>query len=764
MGILDGIDELPPLQGKNPGGDGGVFGGMDELPAIGSADHAPARKAIEPKVVEDARRPADDGEISLGDALSSAGKNLLPSSGRALKQTARALTVDLPETVDAVKQLGKGAVSKIGGALGVDQDPAEKEKNEAVLNALGAHYKETYGSMKGFKNALAKDPASILMDVATPISGGLGAGAKMAGTASSVGRALKIASKAAQYADPVSATVGAAGAAAKGANQAVKGITSFTAKVPKSALDLAQAAGSTGNKTLRDAFDRHYSGAGDSSEIFDAAQDALEKVKAKNSAQYLATKNGLAAKQNTANFSGIQAAVDALPGDINKRAGAHFVPDPRNPGQYVVAGIPPHHFDGSNAVAAKVKGLVEDYAANPSSHTFEGLDTLKQAIHDATVSLGFRDGSKEYAHAMKVYGAVKNELEAVAPGYNQLMEQWSNARNGVQALKTLGISDKGNAVTALNKLLRAEKSHTGKDLISTLANEREDLPYMLAGAHLNPYTHSGGTNLLDLVLGGGGLYLTGGAHGLAALSLTSPRMMGGVQRGIGAVERAADYPAAHAAMYTAKELRPGEGDAPPDQKPEQKTQQSAPAPAADTRGVRNNNGGNIIDGPFAKSQPGYAGADPHPGPNGEIYAKFETPDHGEKASLALLKSYGSRGYDTVRKIAERWTPRGPNPDSVVDGKIAAMKRFLGVSADQRLDMSNPDLLRRVYESIFGTENGKPRTRRASGGRVVNHEKEALRLIDQAERGLRHQNKKTEPLLNIHDDVVADALKAADKYI
>jgi hypothetical protein len=65
---------------------------------------------------------------------------------------------------------------------------------------------------------------------------------------------------------------------------------------------------------------------------------------------------------------------------------------------------------------------------------------------------------------------------------------------------------------------------------------------------------------------------------------------------------------------------------------------------------RHNTGG-IIDSPFARSQPGYAGA------NGR-YAAFETPEHGLAAHRKLVESYVSRGIDTPAAIAARWAPAG----------------------------------------------------------------------------------------------------------
>lgn len=61
------------------------------------------------------------------------------------------------------------------------------------------------------------------------------------------------------------------------------------------------------------------------------------------------------------------------------------------------------------------------------------------------------------------------------------------------------------------------------------------------------------------------------------------------------------------------------------------------------RNIRNNNVGNIKDGDFAKSQPGYIGSD-------GTYARFATPEAGRAAGIQLVKNYMSRGQNTLRDI------------------------------------------------------------------------------------------------------------------
>lgn len=86
------------------------------------------------------------------------------------------------------------------------------------------------------------------------------------------------------------------------------------------------------------------------------------------------------------------------------------------------------------------------------------------------------------------------------------------------------------------------------------------------------------------------------------------------------------------------------------------------------RATRNNNPGNIEDGPFARKMPGYKGSDGR-------FAVFDSAENGRNAQLTLLRGYLTKGLDTPLKIASRWAPageKGNNPQryaSFIAGKL-----------------------------------------------------------------------------------------------
>ncbi|EAO9546035.1 hypothetical protein AWI62_11615 [Salmonella enterica] len=119
------------------------------------------------------------------------------------------------------------------------------------------------------------------------------------------------------------------------------------------------------------------------------------------------------------------------------------------------------------------------------------------------------------------------------------------------------------------------------------------------------------------------------------------------------------------------------------------------SPGDATRGIRNNNPGNLE----------YSKSNPWVGQNGDDgrFAKFETPEHGIRALGRNLMSYQRQGIDTVNEIINRWAPPTDNNDTAA--YIKAVCEQLGVSADEPLDSSNPDTLKALCAAIIQHENG-----------------------------------------------------------
>lgn len=97
------------------------------------------------------------------------------------------------------------------------------------------------------------------------------------------------------------------------------------------------------------------------------------------------------------------------------------------------------------------------------------------------------------------------------------------------------------------------------------------------------------------------------------------------------------------------------------------------APQSSANALAGNNPGGINDGAFAKTQPGYSGA------NGR-FASFNSLQDGINAQKALLGSYVKRGINTPLAIASRWAPKGDGGnDPAAYARNIAQQMGIGVN-------------------------------------------------------------------------------------
>jgi gas vesicle protein len=113
--------------------------------------------------------------------------------------------------------------------------------------------------------------------------------------------------------------------------------------------------------------------------------------------------------------------------------------------------------------------------------------------------------------------------------------------------------------------------------------------------------------------------------------------------------------------------------------------------------LRNNNPGNITDGKFAASQPGYKGT------NGR-FATFDTMESGYRAANKLLDIYAKQGLDTPAKILQKWAPSG---DGANDPAAYATKVQKLTGLDANKPLGNDSLSRAKFlRGMTQVEGGK----------------------------------------------------------
>lgn len=139
------------------------------------------------------------------------------------------------------------------------------------------------------------------------------------------------------------------------------------------------------------------------------------------------------------------------------------------------------------------------------------------------------------------------------------------------------------------------------------------------------------------------------------------------------------------------------------------------------RGIRNNNPGNIEDGAFARSLPGYRGSDGR-------FAIFDSPQAGINAGGELLNRYAARGVVTPAQIINRWAPPSDGNPTQAYAQYVAQRLGIGVNdpvpANRRAE---------AFQAINEFENGN---RSASNGAPAAAPSGGARVVAQGEnRGL-----------------------------
>jgi len=739
---MDGLDEnayqqfAQSIKSTNQGGDdeagyqqfANSIRPSNQQEAVATPQHpagnvsAPSRFKMAGKPV-----PAEEPELSWGEAGRQAVQNFLPSAGEALKATGHAI-VNPTETLGALGQLGKGAASQLAGAAGIDQDPAQKAESERLINALEDHYKQVYGSTKGFKKALATDPASMMMDLSTVFTGGASAAGKLATAGSTAAKLAKGVGQVGSLIDPISGSLKIAkNLVGRPAAAVARGLTSKTTGVPTSLIGLAKTAGSTADEGLRNTFTRFSKGEGTADEIHSAAEDALKSIKKKKSDEYLQAHGTIAS--NPIDFSLIQNSWHKAWADANKGAGFQ------------------DRIEALKEMAAMI---------NRTPGTLEHVDALKQQIWD--LNRRFPD-AKEAVN--ELYAATRETLANKKYGgdstYAEMMDAWQKHIRGINDLKkTLGPGNAAASTSVLAKMLKAAKTPQGETLLRTLAKERPDLMYMLSGSALSSWHPGGMRSLADALLASPWL-LIGNPHGaIASIAASSPKLVGKSAYGIGAAER-------FGSKALASPFRTGAYQA------ERAQEAAAPEDANSHQSENGYNVGNIRD-------------------NAGGFRSYKTPEAAAAAVAHNLRSYPSRfkaGMPmTLREIANKWAPREDNNNPDAWARNVALTA--GVDADTPIDQNDPALMQRIIKGIHVAEHGKKklypdevyaralnqaaasggRIERASGGKVDNakHERIVNKLMAMATKAKKVTDKTTESLLDEPDESIVKALNVAQQAI
>lgn len=467
-------------------------------------DYAPADEAARGYFTAVGKTAPGDG-LSFGEALGEGALNLIPSTFDLAANTVKALTVNLPETLE-------GAAQIIAGATGLSDD-------KTAVNALADYYKGRYGSAEGFKKALAEDPASLLADVAAVATLGSTAVAGGANLAAKIGNLPRLA-KAAQAAegfgqtaaalDPLVAATRLTKAGAKGAGAVAKsvgvGAPARAAGVTTGDVEQAFAAGRRGSPQ----FLEQMRGEGAVVDPVEKAQQAVSELYQQRSADYTRRMERLKRNPETLDFADVQKAIDSVR-DVGRHKG----------------------IDISSAadVWDEVDAKVAEFSQQ-GLNTIEDFDAMKRAV--GNIRDKYQKGTPQYKVAKEVANSINRVITEKAPVYANVMQDYrlaSDTLSDLQSSLSLGAK---SADTALNKLRRTAqgKGPRGRTVLDLLEGTKagRGLGDMLAGQAMSGREPGGMTPSLSSAAA----LATGSPEPMGAM-LVSPRRLGEVAYATGSL-------------------------------------------------------------------------------------------------------------------------------------------------------------------------------------------------------------------------------------
>jgi len=418
----------------------------------------------------------------------------LPESGlKAYAETGKALTLDLPDTVKTVGSL-------VGDVLGITDGE--------TMDALGQYYVDKYGSDTAVKNALAQDPASVLLDASTVV-GTLGAAGSVA-KATALSKALAPANVLAAAARVPIGLTKLGGKAAGEIPAAVLGVT--TGAGPQ-AIKEAFAAGRAGGERGA-AFLENMRGGGNMEDVLQQAREAVSNIRAQASEAYQKGMVDVAKDKTHVDFQPIYDRLSKL------RERAYLGDKIKNP--------------SAAAVYEKAKTIVDDWNGSDPDvfHTPAGMDGLKQRLGDLSNDFATENNRRASSIASGVYDEVRKSINKQVPSYAKVMEGYETAAKQLKDIETtLSVKPGASVDTSLRKLQSIMRNNANTnygrrvELGRTLEEAgAETLFPSLAGQQLSSSMPRG---LGQITAGGSAMSAipTGGAS-LVALPLTSPRVVG----------------------------------------------------------------------------------------------------------------------------------------------------------------------------------------------------------------------------------------------
>lgn len=395
----------------------------------------------------------------------------------------------------------------------------------APREALLKEYVEKYGGWDNFQRTAAEDPAALLMDLSTVLTGPQMALAKAPGTLGKVG---KVAGTVADTVDPIS--MGLKGIS-KVAEPVLTETLGVTTGVGPTALREAYAAGKEGGDAGIN-FRKAFAEGMPMDDIIATAKKGVQTIRDRMMAAYRADKDVWDKHQGVIDFTPIDRAATNLVGSMQSKAGS---------GHSKLA--PPEQ-----AKLQKLTDVVDEWQRDPASHTIEGIDALKQRLSN---EVNFKTDHPQIVRAATALSNAARDaiMKSSPPKYRKAMKDYTEASRLIEDLEqSFSLGRTGTAQAAMSKLqsLMRNNANTQYGVRAQKMNRLQDesgidIMPALSGHALSSWSPRG---IGRGVLGGsaplaGAAAFTGAmgpgalAAGAAGLAATSPKFVGGAYHNAG---------------------------------------------------------------------------------------------------------------------------------------------------------------------------------------------------------------------------------------
>ena len=466
---------------------------------------------------------AAPAQMPLSDVAYGAITNLPASAGKYGRELYEAVTNPIA-TASSILDVGAGALQKLLPKQVVDfvnqfeSNPEASQRAVQTANAVGGEYAKRYGTLEGFKQAVATDPVSVMGDMSILLTGGGSVAAKVPGIA----KAGQMAVQVGRTIDPLNIAAKAVTKPFQLAEALVTPSLGLSTGAGAEAIREAAKAGMAGG-TKADAFLEQMRGNAPIENVVSTARDAVSELYRNRSNAYMSGMTGATSSKTVLDFNPIDAAI----AKAEKVGTFNGIPIRKNAAEAL----------------SEIKQVIEQFRAGDPAifRTVEGFDKLKQAISDIQQSQPY--GSPARKVADELYGAVKNEIVKQAPEYAKVMSDYENASALLKDIQgTLSLNKNANVDTSVRKLQSILRNNANtnygrrvdlaRELEATGVPGADTLFPQLAGQMLSSKTPRGIQGGILPASAGGAALMTGMTNPATAALIaagamaSSPRLVG----------------------------------------------------------------------------------------------------------------------------------------------------------------------------------------------------------------------------------------------